>query len=66
MLQAPGSLTTWAPWRSSGSQRQNDAPSGSATTAARPAGGASNGATATVPPARVTASAVASALSTRM
>ena len=64
MLQAPGSLTTSAPGRSPGVQAQITAPSGSASTAIRPAGGTSNGSTTTLPPASAAARAASSALST--
>ena len=60
MAQAPGSLITIAPSRTPASQTQNVAPAGSARTAKRPAGSASVGATATVPPAAAARSAASS------
>ena len=63
--QAPGSLTSRAPLCSAGSQRQNTAPAGSAQTATRAAARRSKGSVTTLPPASVTFSAAASALSTQ-
>src|SRR6478672_10081377 len=64
MDQALGSLIRCAPSRSLGSQTRNGAPAGSASTAIRPAGGASSGPAITAPPSLRAFSAASSALST--
>ena len=61
---APGSLTTPAPWKVPGCQTPNTAPVGSAKTAIVPRSMTSIGSAITVPPASLTAAAVASASST--
>jgi hypothetical protein len=65
MDQAPGSLTSCAPWRVPGSQTQKAAPVGSASTAMRPAGAASHGSLTTLPPAATASRAAASTSATR-
>ena len=62
----PCSLTTFAPLCSFACQTQNAAPSGSVSTAIRPASMTSKGSIATPPPASRAFAAVSSALSTQM
>jgi hypothetical protein len=63
-FQAPGVFVTCAPSRVRACQSRNPAPAGSVQVAVRPPGPASEGAEMTVPPAAVTAAAVALASST--
>jgi hypothetical protein len=65
ITHAPASLTSCAPSLTPASHTHTCAPVGSAMTAIRPAGGASNGSTRIVPPAARAAAAASSALSTR-